>query len=65
MSSAFSRLVYALDPPSSVRCITGANDTNATFRFHQIRPGENWNLADHDSYWQDKMIVLDVDPDTT
>lgn len=58
----FSRLVYALDPPSSVRCIIGANDTNATFRFHQIRQGEYWNLPDLDSYRQDKMVVLDIDP---
>jgi hypothetical protein len=36
----FSRLVYALDPPSPVRCIVAANDTNATLRFHQIRHGE-------------------------
>lgn len=59
---AFSRLVYALDPPSPVRCVVGANETNATFRFHQIRPGESWNLADLDGYRQDKMIVLDIEP---
>jgi hypothetical protein len=59
----FSRLVYALDQPSSVRCIIGANDTNATFRFHQIRQGEYWNTPDLDSYRQDKMIVLDIEPD--
>ncbi|MBX6383203.1 MAG: hypothetical protein IRZ07_09560 [Microbispora sp.] len=35
----FCRLVYALDPPSPVRCIIGANETNATFRFHLlVRP---------------------------
>jgi hypothetical protein len=58
----FSRLVYALDPPSPVRCIIGANDTNATFRFHQVRQGEQWNTPDLDSYRQDKMIVVDIDP---
>ncbi len=56
----FSRLVYVLDPPNSVRCIVGANDTNATFRFHQIRPGEHWNRPDLDSYRQDKVITLDI-----
>jgi hypothetical protein len=61
----FSRLVYALDPPGSVRCIIGANDTNATFRFHQIRQGEYWNQPDLDLYRQDKMIVLDIAPDKT
>jgi hypothetical protein len=60
----FSRLVYALDPPSPVRCIVAANDTNATFRFHQIRPGEFWNTPDLDSYRQDKAIVMDIEPDT-
>lgn len=58
----FSRLVYALDQPSPVRCILGANETNATFRFHQIRPGESWNLPDLDSYRLDKMIVMDIEP---
>jgi hypothetical protein len=60
----FSRLVYALDPPSPVRCIIGANETNATFRFHQVRPGEEWNTPDLDFYRQDKMIVVDVEPDS-
>ncbi|MEV8509038.1 hypothetical protein AB0368_29970 [Actinoplanes sp. NPDC051475] len=58
----FSRLVHALDPPSPVRCIVGANDTNATFRFHQVRQGEQWNTPDLDSYRQDKMIVVDIEP---
>jgi hypothetical protein len=61
----FSRLVHELDPPGPVRCIVGANDTNATFRFHQIRPGEHWNAPDLDSYRQDKMIVLDIEPAAT
>jgi hypothetical protein len=60
----FSRLVYALTPPAPVRCIVAANDTNATFRFHQIRRGESWTMPDLDSYRQDKMIVLDIEPDT-
>ncbi|MFD6181813.1 hypothetical protein [Streptomyces goshikiensis] len=61
----FSRLVYALDPPSPVRCIVGANETNATFRFHQIRPGESWNMPDLDKYRLDKMVVADITPATT
>ncbi|AYV32333.1 hypothetical protein EES41_36860 (plasmid) [Streptomyces sp. ADI95-16] len=61
----FSRLVYALKPTSPVRCIVGANDTNATFRFHQIRPGESWNMPNLDSYRLDKMIVADIAPATT
>ncbi|MEV3926065.1 hypothetical protein [Actinomadura coerulea] len=61
----FSRLVYALDPPSPVRCILGANDSNATFRFHQIRSGESWNAPDLDAYRLDKMIVIDIEPAAT
>lgn len=58
----FSQQVYALDPPSPVRCILGANETNASFRFHQIRPGENWNLPDLDGYRSEKMVVIDIEP---
>lgn len=58
----FSRLVYALDAPSPVRCILGVNDSNATFRFHQIRSGESWNAPDLDTYRLDKMVVIDVEP---
>ncbi|OKI26836.1 hypothetical protein [Streptomyces sp. CB03911] len=61
----FSRLVHALDPPAPVRCIVGANETSATFRFHQIRPGDSWNVPDLDSYRLDKMVVVDIAPATT
>lgn len=60
----FARLVYALDPPGPVRCIVAANETNATFRFHQIRPGERWNLPDLDQYHLDKVIEIDTEPAT-
>lgn len=58
----FARLVRGLDEPGPVRCITGANDTNATFRFHQIREGEHWNDPNLDRYKLDKMIVIDIAP---
>ena len=58
----FARLVYALDPPGPVRCIIAANQTNATFRFHQIRPGERWNLPDLDQFRLDKVIEVDTHP---
>ncbi|MFI0404811.1 hypothetical protein ACH34S_02805 [Actinomadura sp. 3N508] len=61
----FSRLVYALDAPGPVRCILGANESNATFRFHQIRPGELGNTPDLDAYRLEKMIVVDVQPANT
>ncbi|WP_327151129.1 hypothetical protein [Nocardia sp. NBC_01329] len=57
-----SRLVYELDSPAAVRFIVGANETNATFRFHRIRSGECWNRPNLDEYRQDKMIVVDVEP---
>lgn len=58
----FARLVRDLDEPGPVRCIIGANDTNATFRFHQIREDEHWNDPDLDRYKLDKMIVIDIVP---
>lgn len=58
----FARLVSDLDEPGPARCIIGTNDTNATFRFHQIREGERWNDPDLDSYKLDKMIVIDIAP---
>lgn len=61
-SVEFSRLVHDLGHPVPVRCIVGANETNATFRFHQIRPDESWNHADLDGYHMDKMFVLDIRP---
>ena len=45
-----------------MRCIIAVNDTNGTFRFHQIRPGESWNSPDLDAHREDKMIVVDIEP---
>ncbi|MFJ2594842.1 hypothetical protein [Streptomyces erythrochromogenes] len=56
------RLVAVLDRPSPVRCIVSANETNATFRFHQVRAGESWNHPDLDGYRTEKMVVLDLKP---
>lgn len=61
-SMRFASLVRGLPELSAVRCIVGANQTNATFRFHQIRPGETWHRPDLDDYKFDKMIVIDVRP---
>ncbi|MFE7593381.1 hypothetical protein ACFU6K_28640 [Kitasatospora sp. NPDC057512] len=58
----FRRLVTSLDHPCSVRCIVGANETNATFRFHRIRAGESWHNPDLDSYRMDKLVVIDLKP---
>lgn len=56
------RLVDALEHRTPVRCITSANETNATFRFHQVRPNESWNTPDLDSYQLEKIAVLDFVP---
>lgn len=58
----FTRLVRGLNEPLGVRCIINANETCSTFRFHQIRPGESWNVPDLDEYKLDKMIVIDIEP---
>jgi len=42
--------------------IIAVNDTNGTFRFHQIRPDESWNSPDLDAHREDKMIVVDIEP---
>jgi hypothetical protein len=58
----FRTLIHGLEPPVSVRCILSANETNATFRFHQVRPGERAHHPDLDGYRLEKMIVIDVRP---
>ncbi|MFH9799243.1 hypothetical protein [Streptomyces virginiae] len=56
------QLVAVLDRPGPVRCIVSANETNATFRFHQVRDGERWNRPDLDGYRLDRMVVIDLAP---
>lgn len=58
----FGRLVYGLDRPCPVRCIVATNETNATFRFHKIRPGEYWNHPELDEYRTELMAVIDIEP---
>ncbi|MBP2348839.1 hypothetical protein [Streptomyces virginiae] len=58
----FWQLVAVLDGLGPVRCIVSANETNATFRFHQVRDGERWNRPDLDGYRLDKMVVIDLAP---
>jgi hypothetical protein len=56
----FARLVHDLGGPAAIRCLLGVNETNATFRFHQIRGGERWHDPGLDRYQLDKMIVADI-----
>jgi hypothetical protein len=60
----FAALVHRLDEPVPVRCILSANETNATFRFHQIRADEVSNRADLELYRLEKMAVMDIDAAT-
>jgi hypothetical protein len=41
-------------PP--ICCITAVNETNGTFRFHQLRDGENW-LDDNLSAYPNELII--------
>ncbi|MBB2933514.1 hypothetical protein FHX82_000534 [Amycolatopsis bartoniae] len=65
LALALREQVYALTPVVPVRCIVAANETNGTFRFHQIRPGEGWNVPDLDLYQSDKVLVVDIEPPGT
>ncbi|MCP2336147.1 hypothetical protein [Actinomadura rupiterrae] len=57
----FAELIYALQTPTPVRCVISAGDTNATFRFHQIRPDPG-RYTDLDAFQQEKMITVDIEP---
>ncbi|GAA1622779.1 hypothetical protein GCM10009733_019280 [Nonomuraea maheshkhaliensis] len=35
-------LIRASPEPVPVRCVISANDSCVVFRFHQIRPGDEW-----------------------
>ncbi|MDI6102307.1 hypothetical protein QLQ12_27180 [Actinoplanes sp. NEAU-A12] len=46
----------------AVRCVVATNSTNGTFRFHRIRAGEDWVLADLNAYESEKVVVADFAP---
>lgn len=55
-------LARNLAEPVPVRCIIGAGETNGTFRFHQLRDGEDWISNDLDGYKSEKIVVVDSRP---
>ncbi|HZM84287.1 MAG TPA: hypothetical protein VFC19_51870 [Candidatus Limnocylindrales bacterium] len=55
-------MAAALDGPVAVRCVVAANRTNGTFRFHRVRPGQDWVLPDLDAYESEKVVVVEVHP---
>ncbi len=46
----------------AVRCVVSANSTNGTFRFHRLRPGEDWMSADLDSFAVEKIVLVEREP---
>jgi hypothetical protein len=56
------RLASGLASPVALRCIVATNATNGTFRFHRIRPGEEWVLDDLNAYRSEKVAVIDLAP---
>jgi hypothetical protein len=44
----------------SLRCVVSTNETNGTFRFHRIRPGEEWTRPNLDDYEQERIVVVDT-----
>lgn len=56
------RLAAGLPGPVPVRCVVATNRTNGTFRFHRIRAGEDWVLADLNAYQAEKVVVVDLQP---
>lgn len=56
------RLAAGLDRPVPVRCVVATNRTNGTFRFHRIRVGEDWVLADLNAYRSEKVVVVALQP---
>jgi hypothetical protein len=62
LSLIVGELARALPDRPATCCIIGANDTNGTFRFHQLRPGERWIGEDLDLYLDDMLIVIEDQP---
>ncbi|MEU6413783.1 hypothetical protein [Microbispora sp. NPDC046933] len=63
LSGTVHALARRLPDRPPVRCITAANETNGTFRFHQIRAGEEWiRLDDLDGYADEMIVVIDATP---
>ncbi|MBB2748882.1 UNVERIFIED_ORG: hypothetical protein FHR35_008785 [Microbispora rosea subsp. rosea] len=63
LSGIVHTLARRLPDRPPVRCITATDETNGTFRFHQIRPGEEWlRLDDLDGYADEMIVVIDAVP---
>ncbi|WP_370085327.1 hypothetical protein [Streptacidiphilus sp. MAP12-16] len=56
----FDALVRRLLDAGAVRCIVSVGDSNATFRFHSIRPGEQHHHRELDAYHQEMVAVVDI-----
>ncbi len=58
----FARFVRSLDPPVSIRAILSASADGVIFRFHEIRPGEQWDPTGPWAYRPHKMVKIDIKP---
>lgn len=59
LGEALCRTAAEARPPMPLRCLVGVNATAGTFRFHRIRPGEDWLLPDLDGYVSEMIAVID------
>lgn len=48
-----------LPEPVALRCIASVGDGNGTFRFHRIRPGQQWLHPDLDGYLLERVVVVE------
>ncbi|MGK4579241.1 hypothetical protein [Kitasatospora sp. HPMI-4] len=51
-----------LPEPVALRCIASVSGSSGTFRFHRIRPGEEWLHPDLDGYLLDRLVVVESSP---
>ena len=56
------RLAASFERPIPVRCVVATNRTNGTFRFHRVRVGEDWVLADLNAYGSERVVVVELQP---
>ena len=55
-------LARNLAEPVPIRCIISAGETNGTFRFHQLRDGEDWITNDLDRFRLENIVLVDSRP---
>lgn len=59
LGMALCRSAARLEPSVALRCLVAVGGTNATFRFHRVRVGEDWVAADLDGYVSEMVAVVE------